>query len=123
MLTSFPYESITFPELSRDGAYSPNMVYSQSQIREIIEYARLRGIRTLAEFDTPGHTRSWGVSHPEILTACGGVYSGKLGPIDPTKPETYTFMQKLLDEVVNVFPDEYVHLGGDEGNQKICQLI
>lgn len=51
---SFPYESKTFPELSREGAFKSNMVYSQSQIQYIIEYARLRGIRTLAEFDTPG---------------------------------------------------------------------
>lgn len=91
------------------------MTYSQNDIREIIEYARLRGIRTLAEFDTPGHTRSWGVSHPEILTSCEGIYSGKLGPIDPSNSATYVFMQKLLSEIVSVFPDEYVHLGGDEG--------
>lgn len=91
------------------------MTYSQNDISEIIEYARVRGIRTIAEFDTPGHTRSWGVSHPEILTACGGVFDGKLGPIDPTKDESYEFMKKLLTEVVDVFPDEYVHLGGDEG--------
>lgn len=62
-----------------------------------------------------GHTRSWGVSHPELLTACKGVFSGKLGPIDPTNEDVYVFMQKLLTEIVNVFPDEYVHLGGDEG--------
>lgn len=92
------------------------MVYSQSQIEEIIEYGRLRGIRILAEFDTPAHSRSWGLSHPEILTACEGIHSGKLGPIDPSKPETYEFMRKLLAEVVDVFPDEYVHLGGNNGN-------
>lgn len=91
------------------------MIYSQSEIREVIEYARVRGIRTLAEFDTPGHVRSWGVSHPEILTSCEGALTGQLGPMDPTKESTYIFMQKLLAEVVRVFPDEYVHLGGDEG--------
>lgn len=69
----------------------------------------------MAEFDTPGHTRSWGISHPEILTKCEGKYANKLGPIDPTKEESYTFMEKLLTEVVSVFPDDYVHLGGDEG--------
>lgn len=79
----------------------------------------MRGIRTIAEFDTPGHTRSWGISHPEILTKCEGKYKGKLGPIDPTKEETYTIMQKLLAEVVDTFPDEYVHLGGDEGKTNI----
>lgn len=112
---SFPYESVAFPELSRQGAYTPKMVYTQRDIKEIIEYARLRGIRTMAEFDTPGHTRVWGISHPEILTKCEGIYANKLGPMDPTKEESYTFMQKLLKEVVSVFPDEYVHLGGDEG--------
>lgn len=69
----------------------------------------------VAEFDTPGHTRSWGVSHPELLTACEGVFSGRYGPIDPSNEGVYTFMQTLLNEIVHVFPDEYVHLGGDEG--------
>lgn len=110
---SFPYESKTFPELSK-GAYHEHLTYSQADVNGIVEYARIRGIRSIAEFDTPGHTRSWGVSHPEILTACGGDHAGQLGPFDPTKNETYEFMQKLLAEIVEVFPDEYVHLGGDE---------
>lgn len=111
---SFPYQSVAFPELSARGAYTSELVYTQQDIAAIIEYARQRGIRTIAEFDTPGHTRSWGVAHPEILTECEGLYAGKLGPIDPTKNGTYEFMHRLLEEVTNVFPDEYVHLGGDE---------
>lgn len=112
---SFPYQSSTFPELSQEGAYDPDvMIYSQSDVANIIEYARMRGIRVIPEFDTPGHTRSWGVSHPEILTECFGEYVNKLGPIDPTKNETYIFVQKLFKEVTNVFPDKYFHLGGDE---------
>lgn len=75
--------------------------------------------RTLVEFDTPGHTRAIGSSHPELLTACEGVFAGKLGPFDPTKEETYTFMEKILSELVDIFPDEYVHLGGDEGKTNI----
>ncbi|XP_055307913.1 beta-hexosaminidase subunit alpha-like, partial [Sitodiplosis mosellana] len=73
--------------------------------------ARLRGIRTIAEFDTPSHIRSWGLSHPELLSACDGVHKGS---IDPTNNNTYEFMQNLLREVGTVFPDEYIHLGGDE---------
>jgi hexosaminidase len=51
---AFPYESRTFPDLSDAGAYSPAHVYSQSDIAELIEFARQRGIRVLVEFDSPG---------------------------------------------------------------------
>lgn len=111
---SFPYESSTFPELSKQGAYHPSMVYTQADVAMIVEEARLRGIRVMSEFDTPGHTRSWGVSHPELLTECYDQYHGKLGPMDPTRESTYTFLENLFREVIQVFPDQYVHLGGDE---------
>jgi len=111
---SFPYESITYPELHEMGAYTSFMVYSQQDVQNVIEYARLLGIRVIPEFDTPGHTRSWGVSHPEILTKCYDAFIGKLGPIDPTKETTYTFVNNLLDELKSVFPDQYFHIGGDE---------
>ncbi|XP_055682109.1 beta-hexosaminidase subunit beta-like [Lutzomyia longipalpis] len=111
---SFPYESTKFPELSAQGAYHPTLVYTQNDVAAIIEYARLRGIRVLPEFDTPGHTRSWGVSHPELLTTCYPPYIGKLGPIDPTKPAVYDFLRELFGEISHVFPEQYFHLGGDE---------
>ncbi|EDS44384.1 beta-hexosaminidase b [Culex quinquefasciatus] len=111
---SFPYQSERFPELSDRGAFHPSMVYSPDDVQRVIEEARLRGIRVMSEFDTPGHTRSWGVSHPELLTECFDQYRGKLGPMDPTKEMTYAFLEELFREIVHVFPDQYVHLGGDE---------
>jgi hexosaminidase len=110
---SFPYQSIKYPELTK-GAYHDSMIYSQQDVAKVIEYARHRGIRVLAEFDTPGHTRSWGASHPEILTECGDPYAGKLGPINPIADEAYDFVFNLFEEIVEVFPDNYTHLGGDE---------
>lgn len=71
---SFPYVSAAFPELSAKGAYHPSMVYSPASVRKIVEYARLRGIRVLPEFDTPAHSKCWGLSHPELLTECYGEY-------------------------------------------------
>lgn len=112
---SFPYQSISFPELSDKGAFEPNiLIYTPEDVQKIIEYARIRGIRIIVEFDTPGHTRSWGVSHPELLTECFGQINGQLGPINPTKNITYEFIEKLFSEVTKVFPDKFLHLGGDE---------
>lgn len=111
---AFPYESRKFPELSSQGAFTKKMVYTQADIARVIEYASLRGIRVLPEFDTPGHTRSWGVSHPELLTQCEGPYEGKLGPMNPINDDVYVFLKDLFAEVAEVFPDKYIHLGGDE---------
>lgn len=56
--SAFPYNSTVFPELSKMGAYRPELTYSADDITEIIEFARLRGIRIIPEFDTPGLARS-----------------------------------------------------------------
>ncbi|XP_033220112.1 beta-hexosaminidase subunit beta-like [Belonocnema kinseyi] len=114
---SFPYESLVFPELSAKGAYHPSMVYSTKDVQRVIEYARLRGIRVIPEFDSPAHTTSWGQGYPHLLTQCydrDGELNGKTGPLDPTNPKLYEFLERLLEEVVQVFPDKYLHLGGDE---------
>jgi len=111
---SFPYESKTFPQLSKKGSYNPNThVYHQQDIKEILEAARIRGIRVVPEFDTPGHTRSWENGHPGLLTKC---FDGVLGPVNPILNSTYAFMKRFFHEVMTVFPDELLHLGGDEVN-------
>ena len=94
--SSFPYESLFYPELSKIGAYHPKYVYTVSDQQRLVEYARLRGIRVIVELDTPGHTRSWGLAHPEVLTECGGKYAGNLGPINPIKKVSYRLIGNLL---------------------------
>ncbi len=116
---SFPYQSQRFPALSKAGAYpyARTHVYSQEDVQEVIEYARVRGVRVVPEFDSPGHTQSWGKGQPGLLTKCydkQGSFTGKFGPIDPTQNSTFAFINELMEELASVFPDRYLHLGGDE---------
>ncbi|XP_054166037.1 beta-hexosaminidase subunit alpha-like [Oppia nitens] len=114
---SFPYVSLQFPELSAKGAYNPTThVYTQKDIKEIVEFARVRGIRVIVEFDSPGHTLSLGKGKPYLLTACysGDKPNGKLGPLNPSLNTTYDFLNTLFKEIVGIFPDQYLHLGGNE---------
>ncbi|MBS1800382.1 MAG: family 20 glycosylhydrolase [Acidobacteria bacterium] len=113
----FRIESKLYPKLS--GMGSDGLFYTQDQAREIVAYARARGIRVVPEFDMPGHTRSWLVGYPE-LSSDPGPYTirrefGVEGvAMDPTKESTYQFIDGFLGEMATIFPDPYLHLGGDE---------
>ena len=68
-----------------------------------VEYGRLRGIRVIAELDTPGHSGSWYPSHPEVSTYCGG----DSALLNPTLNATYTLLRPVMGEVATLFPDQY----------------
>lgn len=113
----FRVESKVHPRLHQLG--SDGLYYTQDQVREIIAYARERGIRVMPEFDLPGHATSWLVAHPELGSAPGpytierkaGIFEPAL---DPTREEVYKFLEAFFTEMAALFPDEYMHIGGDE---------
>ncbi|MBC7187516.1 MAG: family 20 glycosylhydrolase [Calditrichaeota bacterium] len=115
----FRVECHTFPKLHQLG--SDGLYYTQAQIKEVIAYAAERGIRVVPEFDMPGHATSWFVGHPELASA-PGPYAierrwGIMDPtMDPTREQTYKFLDRFFKEMCALFPDEYVHIGGDENN-------
>jgi hexosaminidase len=117
----FRIESRTFPklhELGSDGHY-----FSQAEMRELIAYAADRGIRVVPEFDVPGHATSWVTAYPGLASAPGpyaierkwGVFNPVL---DPTNEEVYRVLDGFFGEMAVLFPDEYLHIGGDENNGK-----
>ncbi|HEV3513269.1 MAG TPA: beta-N-acetylhexosaminidase [Candidatus Sulfotelmatobacter sp.] len=116
----FRAESKKFPKLT--GMGSEGKFYTQEEIRDLIAYAHDRGIRVIPEFDTPGHSRSWFVGYPELASNPGPfTVENENGPssvTDPTREETYKFMDKFVEEMGKLFPDQFFHIGGDEVNPK-----
>jgi hexosaminidase len=115
----FRVESKVFPKLQELG--SDGLYYTQDQIRDIISYAADRGIRVVPEFDLPGHATSWLVAYPELASA-PGPYQIERGwgifdpTFNPTIEATYSFLDKFLQEMSQLFTDDYMHIGGDENN-------
>ncbi len=113
----FRVESRRFPRLQ--GLGSDGHFYTQADVRRVIEYARDRGIRVIPEFDVPGHTTSWFVGYPQLASAPGpyqierkwGIFQPTM---DPSREQTYAFLDQFIAEMAALFPDPYFHIGGDE---------
>ena len=115
-----------------DGRYGG--FYTQDDIREIVNYAAARHITIVPEIEMPGHATAALAAYPE-LSCTGGPFKPLLtagifdGVYDPTKEETYHFLEGVLAEVAQLFPGPYIHVGGDEvpkatwKNSAACQAL
>jgi hexosaminidase len=118
----FRVESKRCPKLT--GLASDGLFYTQAQIRELIAYARDRGVRVVPEFDVPGHAVSWLVAYPQLASgpAPHGLVRSQRDdlrpPLDPTNEATYKLLDRVFGEMESLFPDAYFHIGGDEVNGK-----
>lgn len=110
-------------EWKRYGGY-----FTQEQIRGIVEYARQRYITVIPEIDMPGHMEAALASYPE-LGCTGGPYEVEpnWGVFDDIlcagRERTFEFVEGVLDEIMQLFPSEYIHIGGDEAPRtrwKVC---
>lgn len=90
--------------------------YTQEELRELVAYAQRRGVEIMPEIDVPGHTQAAIAGYPSLgyesveVSTRWGIHKQVLN----TSDETVDFFKHVLDEVTDVFPFEYVHLGGDE---------
>lgn len=105
--TPFEYDGLPY------GGY-----YTQDEIRSIVAYAAERQITVIPEIEMPGHSLAALASYPE-LGCTGGPYEvatrwGVFDDIYCTKDETFEFLENVMLEVMDLFPSEYIHIGGDE---------
>jgi len=110
----FRVESKRYPKLQATGE---GQFYTQAQVRELVTYAAARGVRIVPEFDVPGHTRAVAQAYPQFALAPAkpaNPLAAMDRALDPTKEETYRFLDALFGEMAGLFPDAYFHAGGDE---------
>ena len=126
-----------YPELNNIGSYRDSTLighytdkpwqfdntryggfYTKKEIKEVVRYAQERGINVIPEIEMPGHSQAAVSSYPEF--GCTGERVG-VAPlwgvfkeIYCSKNETFDFLEEIIDEVVELFPGKYIHIGGDE---------
>ena len=122
-----PWDGRNTPKLGKEATYGG--FYTQEDIREIVSYAERRGVTVVPEIEMPAHISSAIAAYPElsclenpIMVPSGGVW-----PITDIycagKESTFEFLENVLFEVMDLFPSQYIHIGGDEAtktNWKKC---
>ena len=123
-----------YPRLTETGAFRRDTTlagepgtfggyYTKRQIRDIVEYAARRYIEVVPEIDMPGHMTAALASYPE-LGCTGGPYVITSQPgvrrdiLCAGNPAVFDFVEKVLEEVIGLFPSEYIHIGGDEASKQ-----
>ena len=106
------YGDRLYVEEGTEGAYGG--YYTKDQMRELVEYARQRHIEVIPEIEMPGHSEEVLAAYPE-LSCKGKPYSQ--GEFCVGNEETFRFLETVLEEVMEVFPSEMIHIGGDEANK------
>nr|WP_154324472.1 family 20 glycosylhydrolase [Pantoea sp. 201603H] len=111
------FASTHYPQLQQQA--SDGLFYTQDEMKTIVRYAAERGIRVIPELDLPGHASALAVAMPELISAPGpykmergwGVFQPLL---DPSNEQVYRVIDTLIGEMAAIFPDAYLHIGGDE---------
>lgn len=104
--------------------------YTQEEMKEMVEYAKVRGITIVPEIDMPGHCFAWVAAYPEVGTigkpqgldflytypADAQRFPGKFGTdvLDVGKDKTIQMCKEIIDEMIEIFPSKFIHIGGDE---------
>jgi hexosaminidase len=112
---SWPLQLPSLPDFAKKGAFGPRAVYTQADVQLVIAHATARGIRVLPEVDVPGHAASWGAALPDIVAKCPSLSANINNiPLNPALQQTYDAVAAVFGDVAAMFPDAFIHTGGDE---------
>lgn len=111
-----PYTDMTFDDKKYGG------FYTQNEIKEVVAYAKERHIDIIPEIEMPGHSVAAIASYPKLSCQKGPFEVSKKWGVEENilcpKEETFKFLENVIDEVIALFPYEYIHIGGDEAPKK-----
>ncbi|MGB3008437.1 MAG: family 20 glycosylhydrolase [Chitinophagaceae bacterium] len=101
--------------INKDGKIIYGGFYTQQEMKDIVSYAGARHIEIIPEIDMPGHMMA-AIDAYNYLSCDGKSAFGELFsiPICPCKPEVFQFAKDVFTEIMNIFPSQYIHIGGDE---------
>ncbi|KAA8914190.1 hypothetical protein TRICI_002947 [Trichomonascus ciferrii] len=122
---SWPIEIESYPEMTKD-AYSKRETYSVEDVKDLIKYAKQRGIRVMPEVDLPGHSAAgWKQVDPEAVVCADSYWCGETndqhtaveavpGQLDIMYDGTYTMVENVYNDLSKIFEDNLFHVGMDE---------
>jgi hexosaminidase len=120
--TSFPWSYDMFPAIEGKPVYGG--FYTQEEIKDIVDYAARRHITIVPEIEMPGHSWAALYAYPELSCSGKPYFRNPDQPMDFTDPycagneKTFEFLENVIDEIVELFPSPYIHIGGDEAKKE-----
>lgn len=115
---SFPLDIPKYPDLAKKTSHN-GQIYKEEDIKELINYAKIRGIRIVPEIDSPAHTAALYKYDKDMIVSCTQPNFDEFNElnkyaINPINPNTMKLIEDIYDYITSLFPDRYFHLGGDE---------
>jgi hypothetical protein len=116
-------DGLPLSNLARRGAFGPDKMYTKADLMELVAFAEGYGMEIVPEIDMPAHALSWGAAFEDLIVRCKTVAGAaqtphNIYPLDPSNPLTYKVMRAILSQIVEIFPSKYLHIGGDEVEER-----
>lgn len=115
-------QAFVFPTDSFPNLPTPDRPYSKKDFRELVEYAKVRGVTIIPEIDVPGHSRQFIETYPEIFDVSNGVKKSNV--INIANEKVYSALDQIISEVAEIFyTSPYIHMGADEAKLDLYKNV